>query len=89
MFARRRQTDDFPVGVHVPGELVTLFDGKAEQFLEHPDHIFVRVIVVIPQHDMITGLAFWLFSSISLLLFLGGDVWFGGYGSCFHESTIE
>ena len=53
MLACRRETDDFAMSVYVAGKLKAFFDGKSEKFLEHADHIFVGMIVVIPQNDMI------------------------------------
>ena len=58
VLARRRETDDFAISIHVTGKLIAFFNGKAEKFLEHSDHIVVGMIVVIPQNDMIPWLAF-------------------------------
>lgn len=57
VFERRRQADDFAVGIDFLGELAALFRGKPEQLFEHADHIVVGVIVVIPQDDIVPRLA--------------------------------
>ena len=78
VLARGRETDHFAMGVDVAGKLITFFHGKPKQFPEHGDHIFVGVIVVIPQEDLIPWLAFRFATPVSLRPFQGWSIGFGG-----------
>ena len=53
------------------GQLKALAERVPKELPHHQDHVFVGMVIVIPKHDMVTGLPLPLFV---FLLFRGGDL---------------
>ena len=56
MFHRGRQADDLAVTVHLGCQFVPLLHGVAEKGLQHPDHVLVGVMFVIPENNVVSRL---------------------------------
>lgn len=68
VLARGGQHDDPALGIDFDGQLHASLPIVPEQCFEHHDHIFMRVIVVVPQYDVVPRLLFRLVPAIFFLL---------------------
>ena len=56
VFHRGRQADDLAVTVHLGCQFVPLLHGVAEKGLQHPDHVLVGVMFIIPENNVVSRL---------------------------------
>ena len=56
MFHRGRQTNGTARSIDFPRQFIALFRRMTEEILHHPNDIVVRMIVIIPQDDVVPGL---------------------------------
>src|SRR5690606_2589376 len=60
VFARGRKHDRLAAVGDLVGKLVSLFHGIAEEVMQHEYYKLIRMVVVVPEDDMIRRLPLWL-----------------------------
>ena len=84
----RRQANRLPLRIHFLRDLKPLLPRVAKQFLHHLDDVIVRMVIVIPQNDVVSRLPLgrlFLWLGLLLLLRLGdGHIGFRRGFICAH-----
>ena len=65
MFARSGQADTSTIRINFVGDFEALIERMAKQLPHHQDDVFVRMVIVVPQNDVVSGL------SLGPLIFFG------------------
>src|SRR5690606_21177467 len=80
MFARGGQANGAACAIDAASDLEAGFERMAEELLHHDHHVLIRVIVVVPEDDMVARLPLGFFLGGLALFFDGTLVDVGGRG---------